>query len=180
MLAPRGRKALGRGAPQLIDPAHIGKQRQPAFAGRRCFYQMVSQSFVPRTAEINLNRFSAATCAWQKTLCAEWKTVKRRLRRKQQAVFEEAARLARPKWRANRNAATVQCRSRPAGGEAQNAAKLFRRRGFAPSSIALTSARRAARRRGQSSPTLRRGLRGPCGHKRRAGGRWGGADRGRG
>jgi len=44
---------------------------------------------------------------WQKTLCAEWKTVKRRLRRKQRTVFEEAARLAHPKGRANRNAATV-------------------------------------------------------------------------
>ena len=59
LLAPRGRKALGRGAPRLIDPAHIGKQRQPAFAGRRCFYQMVSQSFVPRTAR---NKFESVFC----------------------------------------------------------------------------------------------------------------------
>jgi len=44
---------------------------------------------------------------WQKTLCAKWKTVKRRLRRKQRTVFEEAARLAHPKGRANRNAATA-------------------------------------------------------------------------
>ena len=46
----------------------------------------------------------------RKQLCAEWKTVKRRLRRKQRTVFEKAVRPARPQGRGNRNAATVQSR----------------------------------------------------------------------
>ena len=170
MLAPRGRKALGRGAPQLIDPAHIGKQRQPAFAGRRCFYQMVSQSFVPRTARNKL----------ESVFCRDMRVAENTLRGVENGEAPPAAETASRFRGSGTIGATVQCRSRPAGGKAQNAAKLFRRRGFAPSSIALTSVRRAGRRRGQSSPTLRRGLRGPCGHKRRADGRWGGADRGRG